>query len=344
MIILQILLFPFAVLYNLITAARNRTYDQGIKPSMRFDVPVIGVGNLTVGGTGKTPLTEYLIRLLSVDNRVATLSRGYGRKTKGFRMAQSSDNATTIGDEPFQIFQKFGGNISVAVGEDRAYAIPLILQEYPETGVILLDDAYQHRSVTPSLNILLSDYYRPFYTDLLLPAGRLRESRRGACRADLIVVTKCSPDLSDATMMEIKASIRRYSDAPVYFSTVRYGSPVPFRSGDSLNRDVVLVTGIAASGPLEEYVSQHFHLVRHFKFSDHHAYTIADLKMLGRFVKSNPGVSILTTEKDKAKLGSDEFTTYLEDLPFFSLPIALEFLKSGKEFDERVLNDLRRDG
>lgn len=319
-------------------------YDQGIRPSIRFNVPVISVGNLTVGGTGKTPLTEYLIRLLSGDNRVATLSRGYGRKTKGFRMAQASDDATTIGDEPFQMFQKFGDSISVAVGEDRAYAVPLILHEYPETEVILLDDAYQHRSVTPSLNILLSDYHRPFYKDFLLPTGRLRESRRGARRADTIVVTKCPSDLPDSMMMEIEGSIRSYADAPVYFTTIKYGSPVPFRMGGSPGQDVVLVTGIAASAPLEKYVRQHFHLVKHFNFPDHHAYSIADLKALGRFVESNPGVSILTTEKDKAKLGSPEFTPYLEDLPFFSLPIAIEFLKGGKEFDKRVLNDLRRDG
>ena len=171
MAILRVLLFPFAIIYNVITSLRNRLYDQGVKPSIKFELPVIGVGNLTAGGTGKTPLTEYLIRLLARNYKVATLSRGYGRRTKGFRIAQPTDSAATVGDEPFQFFVKFGDRVKVAVGEERALAIASLLQQYPRTEVILLDDAFQHRRVIPSLNILLTDYHRPFYEDLLLPAG-----------------------------------------------------------------------------------------------------------------------------------------------------------------------------
>ena len=191
MILLRILLFPFSWLYYLITQIRNRLYDRGLKPSVKFELPVICVGNLTVGGTGKTPMIEHLIRLLQNRFKVATLSRGYGRATKGIRIAGPSENASTIGDEPFQFYTKFGKRITVAVGEERALAIPTILQECSDTQIILLDDGFQHRKVSPGFSILLTDYHRPFYNDFLLPSGRLRESRWGAERADVIVVTKC---------------------------------------------------------------------------------------------------------------------------------------------------------
>src|SRR5688572_21041661 len=157
MILLRILLFPFAVLYNIIASLRNRLYDQGLRPSVRFEIPVINVGNLTVGGTGKTPMIEHLIRLLSPHYKVATLSRGYGRQTKGFKLAAPEDSPSTLGDEPFQLFKKYGDKVVVAVGEDRAFAIPNIIQEKEGTEIILLDDAYQHRRVVPLLNVLLSD-------------------------------------------------------------------------------------------------------------------------------------------------------------------------------------------
>lgn len=345
MIILQILFYPFAILYNLVTGIRNRMYDLGLRPSIKFDVPVVAVGNLTVGGTGKTPMTEYLIRLLVKDYKVATLSRGYGRKTKGFRMADSSDNADTIGDEPFQMYQKFGKSTSVAVGEDRAFAIPNILQASPEIDVILLDDAYQHRSVSPSLNILLSDYHRPFYNDYLLPAGRLRESRNSANRADVVVVTKCPSTLTDEAMIEIDKSIRVYVEKPVFFSRIRYRHPLAFADHNKkISHEVVLLTGISNPKPLVLFVKQNFKLVKHFNFPDHHTYTISDLKAIVRYVEENPTVSILTTEKDKVKLAVSQFNQLRSQLSLFYLSIELEFIKSGGNFDAIVLNSLRRVG
>ncbi|MBA4056367.1 MAG: tetraacyldisaccharide 4'-kinase [Marivirga sp.] len=342
MIVLRILLFPFAVLYNIITAIRNRLYDQGIRPSITFELPVIGVGNLTVGGTGKTPLTEHLIRLLAGQHVVATLSRGYGRKTKGFRVAKPTDNASTLGDEPYQFYAKYGDRVRVAVGEDRAYAIPNILQEYPETEIILLDDAYQHRSVKPSLNILLSDYHRPFYDDFLLPAGRLRESKSGAERADVVVVTKCPPEISDEKMIEIEKSIRKYADKPIFFTHIHYGRPVSFGGYKKINGEVVLVSGISNVKPLVHYVSQNFTLVRHFDFNDHHEYAASDLAKIVQYTKAKPEVSILTTEKDKVKLVSKEFEVFTNTLPLFYLPIEVEFIKNGQDFDEIVLNSIKR--
>lgn len=341
MIVLRILLFPLAVLYNIITGIRNRLYDQGIRPSVAFDLPVINVGNLTVGGTGKTPLTEHLIRLLAPDYVVATLSRGYGRKSKGFRIASPADNAATIGDEPFQFYEKYGDRIRVAVGEDRAYAIPNILQEYPETEIILLDDAYQHRRVRPSLNLLLSDFHRPFYTDFLLPAGRLRESRSGADRADVIIVTKCPPEISDEDMIEIERAIREYADKPVFFTHIRYGRPQAFSGVGKIGRDVLLLSGISNVKPLVHYVSHNFNLVKHLDFNDHHEYSGRDIETLARCLHENPEVSILTTEKDKVKLAAPEFESQTRLLPLFYLPIEVEFIKNGQDFDEIVLNSIK---
>jgi len=232
----------------------------------------------------------------------------------------------------------------VAVGEDRAYAIPNILQEHPETEIILLDDAYQHRSVKPSLNILLSDYHRPFYKDFLLPAGRLRESRSGAERADVIVVTKCPPGLSDEEMIETEKAIRKYAEKPVFFAHIHYGRPVAFSGHKKINREVVLVSGISNAKPLKHYVTNNFNLVKHFDFNDHHEYSASDLEKLTRYIKTNPEVSILTTEKDKVKLTAREFEAQTSALPLFYLPIEVEFIKNGQDFDEIVLNSIKRAG
>lgn len=345
MAILRFLLFPFAILYNIVTGLRNRLYDQAVKPSVKFDLPVIGIGNLTAGGTGKTPLTEYLIRLLARNYRVATLSRGYGRSSKGFRMAQPTDSALTIGDEPFQFFVKFGDRIKVAVGEERALAITNILHHHPETQIILLDDAFQHRRVIPSLNILLTDYHRPFYQDFLLPAGRLRESRSGAGRADIVIVTKCPQEITDEEMIEIEKSIRVFVERPVFFTHIRYGNPTPLGRPDvKLGEQIVLLSGISNSQPLEHYVAQNYKLKKHFNYADHHPYTKADLERLDRFITDNPSTSILTTEKDKVKLATPEFDSIIQRLPIFYLPIEVEFIKNGRDFDEMVLNSIKSVG
>lgn len=344
MILLRILLFPIACIYDLVTRIRNHLYDQGLKPSVKFDIPVVAVGNLTVGGTGKTPMIEHLIRLLQNEYKVATLSRGYGRKTKGIRIAKTSESASTIGDEPFQFYTKFGNRITVGVGEERALAIPTILQEHPEINVILLDDAFQHRKVSPSLSILLSDYNGPFYRDYVLPTGRLRESRQGAKRADAVVVTKCPVDISDDEMMVIENSIKKYTAKPLFFTCIRYGNPVPFAGTQtSLTQNVVLISGIANSKPLEDYVRQNFVMIKHLKFQDHHVYTDSDFRVLLNYMTSNTTLSFLTTEKDKVKLDVSEFQKLTNKLPLFYLPIEVEFIKSGKDFDEIVLNIVKRD-
>jgi tetraacyldisaccharide 4'-kinase len=343
MILLRILLFPFAGLYYIITQLRNRLYDQGLKPSVSFDIPVISVGNITVGGTGKTPMIEHLIRLLQNNFKLATLSRGYGRTTKGIRIATPHENASTFGDEPFQFYTKFGKRVTVAVGEERALAIPTILQQHPETQIVLLDDAFQHRKVKPSFSILLTDYHRPFYDDFLLPAGRLRESRWNANRADVIVVTKCPREMSEDQRIEIEKSIRNYAERPVFFTNIRYGNPTPFSTTvDSITKHVVVVSGIGNPKPLLDYVRHNFTLVRHLKFNDHHMYTEKDIESMRAFIKDNPDLSFVTTEKDKVKLDAPHFLKLMSGLPFFYLPIEIDFIKDGQDFDDIVLNNVKR--
>src|SRR5688572_7356414 len=252
MSVLKFLLLPFAMLYDLVMDIRNRLYDMKMWPSTSFDIPVISVGNLAVGGTGKTPMTEYLIRLLSPQHKIATLSRGYGRKTKGFRIAGGHDSAATIGDEPYQMYKKFSPTIGVTVGEERVLAIPTILQELPETEIVLLDDAYQHRKVVPGFSVLLTEHGRPFFDDHIMPYGRLREGPEGAIRADVIVVTKCPSHMEEEEMMNFEHSIRKYSLNPIFFSKIRYGEPVSFGDASKkISSKVILLTGIANAQLLE---------------------------------------------------------------------------------------------
>lgn len=314
-------------------------YDRGLKPSVRFEIPVISVGNLSAGGTGKTPMIEYLIRLLQSQHKIAALSRGYGRKTSGFRIADSQDDAQTLGDEPFQLYKKFGKNITVAVGEERALAIPLMLQEKEDIQAILLDDAFQHRQVVPGFSILLTDFRKPFFDDYLLPAGRLRESRWSAKRADIVVVSKCPAGVAAEEMIDVEKSIRRYAEKPVFFSTIRYGTATPFtRSMDKPFDKIALVTAIANAAPLEEYVSHNYTLTKHFSYRDHHYYNSDDVKSWLEFAGRNPDVVFLTTEKDKVKLESPELQDQISSLCFYYLPIEVEFIKAGEDFDEMVLN------
>lgn len=337
--VLTILLYPFSVLYDAVTSIRNRLYDTGIRPSARFGIPLVGVGNLSVGGTGKTPMIEYLIRLLSDGYRLATLSRGYGRKTKGIRIASEKESAVTIGDEPMQFYRKFADKAVVAVGEDRALAVPYILHSHPEVNVILLDDAFQHRRVKPSFQILLTAYNHLFVEDYLLPAGRLRESKRGAMRADVIVVTKCPANISDDEMISIESSIRRYSKKAVFFTSICYGSVLPSNGIASYKPDrVILVTGIANPGPMDEYLRKNYEVVRQFSFPDHHAYSPQDLETVCDAAAAE-NAAVVTTEKDLVKIEVGVFQR--RSVPLYYLPIEIEFLKDGKEFDEMVLNAVK---
>jgi tetraacyldisaccharide 4'-kinase len=331
----KILLWPLAVLYDAVTRVRNYLYDIGHKPSFKFETVVISVGNLNVGGSGKTPMIEYLVRLLSDKYSLAILSRGYGRKTKGFRLASKQDDAKTLGDEPYQYYRKYGKRVTVCVGEERVLAIPTILNERPETQIILLDDAFQHRAVRPQFSILLTEYYSLFSQDYVLPMGRLRESRCGAKRADVVVVTKCFLPLNEG---EKVASLQRYAgDKPVFFSGFDYKSVMPFTAGKEVGKKVILVSGIANTSFLFGFVATHYEVMHHFEFGDHHPYSRANIKKIESMKKKLGADSILTTEKDMVKLIDPSLKTAMVETDWFYLPVETKFLKGGSEFDEMVL-------
>ncbi len=339
--ILKLFLYPFAGIYNTVTSVRNYLFDIDYKKSFEFQSNIIGVGNLTVGGTGKTPMVEYLIRLLSDHNKVATLSRGYGRKSKGFRVASENDNAETIGDEPFQIYRKFD-NVAVTVGEERAVAIPHILAD-SNPDVILLDDAFQHRYVKPSLNILLCDYRRPFYKDYIMPLGMLRESRKGAKRADAIVVTKCPKELTENSINEVRKGINEYSSAPIFFAKQEYSAPMSINGDNELGDNVLLFSGLANNASFTEYVSEKFNLADDLYFPDHHSYTAQDLNLIEERFRQiqQENKCIITTEKDYVKLLNSKLFGIVEHWPLFYIPIKTSFIKDGNVFDNMILNSIK---
>jgi len=316
------LLLPFSWLYAAVLAGRNWLYDHGWKASAPGWVPLLGVGNLRVGGTGKTPHVAWLVEeLLRQGQRPAILSRGYGRQTKGPRLAAAADSAATVGDEPWQYFGRFSAlGVPVAVAENRQLGLDLLRQHHPALTCVVLDDAYQHRRVRPALNILLTELARPFYNDYVLPAGRLRESRAGAARADVIILTKCPPGLSAAAQAAAAAQVRRYArpGVPVLFSGYDYAPPAPLvaaadLAGLPLPPDpsrrpppgpALLLTGIAQPGPLREYLeSQGYGIRHHAALPDHHVFRPADLAAL--YAHWQPGWPVFTTEKDATRLGGE---------------------------------------
>ncbi len=350
------LLLPFSKIYGVITDVRNWLFDKGLLNAYQPEVFTVSVGNLTVGGTGKTPTIEFLINRFTqspaAENfETATLSRGYGRSTKGFRIAGEADSADTLGDEPLQLYIKYGrqtnqphwstsrydtDRVRVCVGERRADAIRRLVAEYPETKRVLLDDAFQHRAVRPHLNLLLMDYNRPFYTDHPFPAGRLRERRNGARRADAIIVTKCPNTLPVPEQQTISSTIHRYtrSPVPVFFAGLQYSQPMSFAFRQSSDRlgSVLLVSGLANADSLEHYVRMEFSMVYHHQFADHYAYTRADLDNLLSDLK--PGVSLLTTEKDWVKLDALLTPNERATLPLYYLPVQVAFLgDDGERFN-----------
>ncbi|MBO0357835.1 tetraacyldisaccharide 4'-kinase [Hymenobacter sp. BT186] len=334
--LLTYLLLPFAWLYAGIIAVRNWLYDRGWKLTTRFSkVPVLGVGNLRVGGTGKTPHVAWLVQeLRQQGQQPAILSRGYGRRTRGFRLGSATETAATLGDEPWQQFTAFGGQVPVAVCEDRLAGLHELLRQQPQITTVVLDDAYQHRRVRPDFSVLLTEQQRPFYHDYVLPAGRLRESRTGAARADVVVVTKCDPQLTTAQQLEIEQRIRRYGRraVPVLFSTYAYGAPVPLPGvvpdEAAYSAEIVLLTGIAQPLPLRKYLREAgYQIVHYAEFNDHHAFTAEEIAALKAHY--GPGRRIFTTQKDAARLLDPSLHTEMAGLAVFYIPIAVEFLADG---------------
>jgi tetraacyldisaccharide 4'-kinase len=329
--LLRKILFPFAILYGFITSVRNFLFDKGILKSTSFDIPVIAVGNLSVGGTGKTPQIEYLIRLLSNEFKIATLSRGYKRKSEGFVLADENVNAEILGDEPFQFYQKFP-NIQVAVDANRTNGIQQLLSQKVKPEVILLDDAYQHRKVKAGFYILLSSYDDLYADDFMLPTGNLRESRSGANRASIVVVTKCPKDLTVEKQEKIRLKLKLKDAQQLFFTFIDYDDIVYGKDKKVAIKEIkaeskLLLAGIAKPRPFFDYLKNETDEC--LTFPDHHHFSDADLETIKN--KAN-GRKIITTEKDYVRLKDSELIDQL-----YYLPIKSSFINHQQDFDTAIL-------
>ena len=344
---MRILLLPISLVYHIVLSIRHKLYDWHILQSLRFEYPIIGVGNLNLGGTGKTPTVEYLVRLLKENYRVATLSRGYGRKTKGFQQADGQSTSETIGDEPLQYFHKFP-DIQVAVDEDRIEGVEKLIIGKETPDVILLDDAFQHRRIKAGFNILLTEYQHLYCDDFLFPAGTLRDIKSAAKRADVIVVTKSPKALDEEEQRQIIGKLKPREHQKVFFSTIEYAPLTPLNESaqrySAEHADSVLAfCGIANPKPFVEELRKHYKSVDFLPFADHHAYTESDIKaILKRFENLGEGNKIIvTTEKDAARLTNSPYLCEFENAPLYDLPVVVRFHEE-KKFNETILNYVRQ--
>ncbi len=358
----RLLLLPFSWIYNVITAIRNSLYDNGIFKSTRFDFPVICIGNLSTGGTGKSPTTNYIIDVLKHEYTIAVLSRGYGRLTRGFVLATEQSTAEQIGDEPLMYFKKHHQNFSnpahenrhelkIAVCENRILGINQLKNNFPGIEIILLDDAFQHRAVAAGLNILVTDYANLYCNDLLLPAGNLRESRTGAKRAHIIIVSKCPDNLNQKEKELVTTQLKTTSSQVVYFSHIRY-QPL-LNVLNELNNEgnswddytALLLTGIAKPKALSNYLSKQFKEIVHLDFADHHNFTVEDLNGARKKFDNiaNHKKIIITTEKDWMRLQDAKLKIVINDLPVYIQPVKFEFNDDDRvNFNQYLVNYVRK--
>lgn len=342
----RILLLPFSLIYWFILMIRNKLFDKDILPSASFGLPVICIGNLSVGGTGKSPMVEYLAGKLKNEFRIAILSRGYKRKTKGYTLAGDDSTALDIGDEPMQFHLKFP-DIPVAVGEERLYAIPQLLHDQPGLQCILLDDAFQHRSVRAGLNILLTDHQNLFTRDFYLPAGDLRDLKSSYKRAEILVVSKCPPGLTDKKRQSLEKEIKTLPHQSIYFTANKYANPYHLISKKEMQLlkskyEVLLVTGIANPQPLKELVQEITSSYSMLQFPDHHIFTIDDWKEIrGKFdLMQSENKIILTTEKDAVRLV--KFSKEIGETPVYVIPLSHHVLFNKETaFVEQVRRFIR---
>ncbi|HSB94058.1 MAG TPA: tetraacyldisaccharide 4'-kinase [Flavitalea sp.] len=339
---IRILLFPFSLVYGAGVWIRNRLFDKKLVGSSTFNLPLICIGNLSAGGTGKSPMVEYILSRFASKYALAVLSRGYKRKTKGYVLATDSTSALDIGDEPFLFHSKFP-DVSVAVGEERIVAIPQLLHDRPGTQAIIMDDAFQHRSVQAGLNIVLTDQNNLFTRDWFLPTGDLRDEKSSYKRGDILVVTKCRPDLSPDEANEIKEEIKPLDHQSVFFTSIRYATPYHLVTREPIQIDnqleILLVTGIANPTPMKKYLADNSKAYYEMLYSDHHIFTIDDWKDIMKRFNQVPSTEkiILTTEKDAVRLR--KFQLELRGVPVFALPISVEFLFDESPIFDKAINE-----
>ena len=344
---MRLALLPFGCTYGMLIRIRNLMFDTGKLPSKKYGIPVISVGNITVGGTGKTPLTELIIDTLKSDYKVGLISRGYKRKTKGVIVGTQNSTAQDLGDEPFQIKSKFP-ELLVTVAEKRVDGIDMMLQLPDSPDLVVMDDAYQHRYVSPGLSILVMDYNRPLWKDFMLPAGELREPVKGKKRANIIIVSKCPPSLSTEQQLYITQKLNLTTDQSVYFSSVAYQNSISLfcdhkqlTHKDFLEKEVLLVTGIANPEPLLKYLVSICKKVRTVHFPDHHQFTETDIKRINQEFEKipNAGKMILTTEKDAVRFKEIINNTHVLAPHIWYIPIKVKMLNNQQEvFKEKIIN------
>lgn len=354
--ILTYALTPVSWAYGVGVWFHNWLYDSNIKQQTKFEVPVVSVGNLTVGGTGKTPHVEYIIEKLTDRYNIAVLSRGYKRKTKGFILASSQSTPEQIGDEPYQIKRKFGDRIKVAVTKDRKKGIEKIMRMFPETNLIILDDAFQYRNIHPLVSILLLDYNRPIDGDTLLPLGRLREPQHSTERADMIIVTKCPDFMSPLAFREASKTINTLNFQKLLFSRVENGELAPVFPDvapaipglETLTDEdsVLLVTGIAHPRSFVKHFKRYPFKVRVMRFPDHHDFSKADLKAIKRYFNKMEGKRkiIITTEKDSVRMLHNPYYPFsLQPLTFYlPIKVKMHYGLNGDVLEDEIEKAIRR--
>lgn len=347
---LKIVLYPFAVLYGVITFIRNRLYDFNILKHTRFDIHTIGVGNLAVGGAGKTPLVEYLINLLlPLEKNIATLSRGYKRKTRGFVIANGNSSADEIGDEPLIYKTKYP--IEVAVDARRVNGIKKLLNSENKPKIVILDDVMQHRALKCGLTICVSDYNNLYFNDIMLPAGTLREYKGGIIRADIIVISKTPEKATAVDIRNILKDIKPRAHQQVFFSYLKYGELYSITNKnqriDTLNDlfryRIISFAGIANAKPFVNYLKEYSAEVRHLPFNDHHEYVIKDLEDIERYYQSLEGGNkiLVTTEKDLMRLKNQTIWDIAKRMNIFVLPVEITFKDKEEEFNNLILKYVR---
>jgi len=338
---LRLLLLPFSVIYGIVIIGRNKLYDWGLFKSSRFDLPVICVGNLVVGGSGKSPVTEYLVNLLS-GYKIAILSRGYGRDTKGFLVADIHSTARSIGDEPLQFYHKFP-QVTVAVCEDRVYGINQLAATHD---LVILDDAYQHRGVNPGFSILLFEFQKLLEPQFLLPAGNMREPFWGYKRAAVLLVTKSPAYITDLQRSYCVEKFNRAAEEKLFFSSIQYSELISLFSKETLDLEkligqtIFLLTGIANPKPLLDELKQFSSAIVHHDYPDHHTFSSQNLSKLVEAFHRHPAKEkiIITTEKDAQRLFDVTIKELLLDLPVFYLPISINIeAERKKTFDQKIL-------
>lgn len=353
-VLANLLLYPISKVYGMVMAVRNRLFEIGVLKQHSFDVPVIVVGNISMGGTGKTPHTEYLIDALRFNYHIGVLSRGYKRRTKGFVHATRRSRPEDIGDEPYQIFQKYGDDITIAVCEDRVKGINQLLEINRNINLVLLDDAFQHRYVKPSVAVVLTEFNRPVFYDKLLPYGRLREPMSALNRADIVVVTKCHDDMKPMEYRIFKENLNLFPYQKLFFSKYAYGhlvsvfpesvTYIPYLDWLTNEDSILVVSGVANPRPFVRYLKTFKAKVKVLRFPDHHNFTHSDMELIRRkFDELNGNRKfIITTEKDAVRLSNNPYFPHSVKSSIFYVPIKVEFLPQGDGSIDECVGQLLR--